>query len=53
MKLCFENIINSDQTLKSVLRVYRFDYDKLDTQIEIYKSCFLIALSRYLNQKYK
>lgn len=48
-----EAIIANDPVLNQVLRVNQFDYSMMSNQIEIYQSCFLIALDRYLNQKYK
>lgn len=44
--------INSDPSIRSALREYEMDYDKMDHQIGVKSAMFRIALQRALDYKY-
>lgn len=50
--MSYEEIINSDPTLKRILREYVFSYKNIDDHIKIYVAAAKLALFRYINQKY-
>lgn len=49
----FENVVQADPTLKFFLREAKMDYDKIDHQTHIMGRCVVIAISKWLDLKYK
>ena len=49
----FENVVQADPTLRFFLRETTLDFDKLEHQTKIMGSCVVIAISKWLDQKYK
>ena len=48
----FEDVVQSDPTLKFFLRDATMDYDKLDHQTKVMGSVIVIAISKWLDLKY-
>ena len=49
----FETVVQADPTLRFFLREATMDYDKLDHQAKVMGSCVVIAISKWLDLKYK
>ncbi len=47
-----EFYINSDPTLKLLIRDAKFDYDNLDFQVKLRCSAILIAINRLIDARY-
>lgn len=50
MKEQIEYEIQSDPTLRFLLRETKFDYGKIDHQVSVRKAAFMIALNRALKK---
>jgi len=49
----FEDVVQGDPTLKFFLREATLDFDKLEHQANVMGSCVVIAISKWLDLKYK
>ena len=49
----FENVVQQDPTLRFFLREATMDFDKLEHQANVMGSVIVIAISKWLDLKYK
>jgi hypothetical protein len=49
----FENVVQADPTLRFFLREATLDFDKLEHQTNLMGSAVVIAISKWIDQKYK
>lgn len=50
--ISFEDVVNSDPTLKHLIRDTQFDFDNLEHQMNIRCAAILIAIDRWIVRKY-
>ena len=49
----FEDVVQTDPTFRFFLREAKYDYDKLNWQVQIKSAVILLAIEKWLDLKYK
>jgi hypothetical protein len=52
-EITLEYVIQADPTLRYFLREAKFDYDKLDWQIQVKGAALVLAINKFLDLKYR